>query len=263
MFATGYYLLRKDIIRIELKNGCLTIDRTAGKPNTYYWLFNSDDFRAKHGLTLGGRSIERPYSIDLTMQVPFEVCRKSRLVVAVPNEGGNGMPVEAFQRMIVLPPAKAKAIQLFVIKDLQGRVKIKTAEGALGFCRLLTSPVTCYYLDSPGVEVASKDQLDLTYFFGDKERLSYYRSAKCDGYMGVVESKADLKNLGIQPARVRRVSKGYEVRRTLLVEEKLFECKFVDVLETVGTDGRYSRVTVKEHSIPASNKYTIGINHPM
>jgi hypothetical protein len=264
LVLVGWYLIRKDIVQVRLKDGRLTVIRSAGREG-YDDVFDSDEFRIEHGLTLGGRSVERPDSVYLTLRVPFRIVGGSSLVMAVPNGVVLGDPVEAFMRLMILPPGNARATQLLVMGDLRGRVRIRTPKEALAFCRLLTSPATYCYLDCPGVEVASKDQVDLDLMFGDKEQLSFYRRMKPDGIMGIVNSRSDLAALGIKPASARKTATGFEVRRTLLVEESPFSYKlwFLDVIEAVGKDGSYRRVVTNKRRAPPMGKYTFGIFHPM
>lgn len=179
--------------------------------------------------------------------VPFEILHGGKLIVARPDErrGTNSFPEFAnYSLFLVFPDGSTPIWQL---NALRGRVRIRTPEEALAFCRLLTSPVTWYVWAQPDhydeMEPVSKDNLPNQFFFRNKEEDPNWGSI-----FPLVAPKEGLAKIGITPATVKRTAEGYEIHRTLYRQiwgDGPSTGYLADVVETVRPDGTYIRESHK------------------
>jgi hypothetical protein len=191
--------------------------------------------------------------VSLTLKVPFEVLAHGKLCVGLPPTPGLGDPIEAHQRLYLVLPKKA--VQVRSLDELRGKVRIRTPEEALAYCRLRTSPVTWYLWPDTGyMEIVSRDSVDDGYCFGDTKKCELRRRAS-SGYNGLVASKTTLAGLGIKPPTCRSSRGGYEVHRTLMMrDEKAFDSFFsVEISELVGRDGKYVAKMGQKRRLTDSN----------
>lgn len=210
---------------------------------------------AEASLTIEGREVPKPTMIWLNIKVPFEITNGGILAIAnsVDAPPGAGYPIEAHQAMILLYPDKEKAFEFTSLKELRGKVSIRTAEEALAFCRLTTSPKTWYLFDEEGLEVVSREQIDVGFCFGDERECEFLRKNATSGYLGVVDSDETMIKLGIKTAIVVKKKTGYEIKRTLLLGDPITSDYFLlDVTELVGEDGSYIREPGQKRWAPAT-----------
>lgn len=205
------------------------------------------------------RLIEKPDSVDSVLSVPFRVLGKAQLVIGLPRDVVGGLPHEAYQKLIIVFPGEAKAIEVCSLGDLRRRVSIQTTSGALAYCRLLTSPATWHLWDKE-VEVVSRDQVDAGFCFGDRVLCSFLRRTH-SGYLGIVDSKATLAKLQVRAAHVQASAAGFSVRRTLLVQcsGKTDPYCLQDIAESVGKDGAYRRRVLRKRNVPKLAGVALGL----
>jgi hypothetical protein len=166
------------------------------------------------------------FYIDFKLNVPFKVLKGGQFIIC--DKLGAPLPVEPFQDLfLVFPPFKVvekklnkhiswitiqpyQFIKIDNLNKLHNLVEIKTCEEALSFVRLKTSPRTYYLFDDYWeVEVITRDQIDTKFTFGDKLMAQIFSKSGGSGRLGIVGSKSKLKELGIEPTKVRRVKEGF------------------------------------------------------
>lgn len=199
-------------------------------------------------------------STGYQLEVPFTISKGGTLIVGPEGEAG-GMPrmslspIERWEVLdLVLPN---ETIQIETLDQLYGRVQIRSRREALAFCRLGTSPKTYYLLLNKAtmiseLEIVSNDEVDSDFMFGDEHYAKGCRvSDKLSGYRGIVSSRKKLDEMGITPTEVHKTAEGYEVRRTLMVDNHNTGRKHMErVVEVVGYDGSYARTESHMSDLP-------------
>lgn len=167
-------------------------------------------------------------------------------------------------------------VRLDTIAQLRGQVAIESAEQALAFCRLLTSPRT-YDLWWPArrrmeLEIMSADQVDSDVLFGKYWSSSYLQYLRreapgfsgswrheSEGYYGIVSSRQKLDEMGIRPAQARAIPEGYEIQRTVMVRDHNHRATdrnhMERVVEIVGCDGSYVRTESDLDDLPTGVRW--------
>jgi len=142
------------------------------------------------------------------------------------------------------------------ISMLDKSVRIDTAEAALSFVRLKTSPETFYVFRKANkcreMEVIRKSDITVDFTFGDEAGFSVLKTSS-DGYSGVISTKT-AERLKIERTKVLPSNKGFEIQRTLLVEDyKTKQVSFVLVTEWVSKTGMYLEKRRVKRAIPLSS----------
>lgn len=189
------------------------------------------------------------------LEVPFEILDGGALVMALDRRTPASIIVGVRALYLVLPN---EVVRLDSLAQLRGRVEIGSAQQALAFCRLLTSPRT-YDLWWPArkrreLEILSADQVDSELLFGEYWSSGYldYLRREAAGYRGIVSSRQKLEEMGIGPTHVRTIAEGYEIRRALMVWDFDMNRKQMEkVVEVVGHDGSYVRRESHAQDLPA------------
>ena len=220
--------------------------------------------------------------------LPFEILDGGALVISWDRR----VPI-----LMISPPEDLylvlsdEVVRLDTIAQLRGRVAIGSAEQALAFCRLLTSPRT-YDLWWPArrrmeLEIMGAAQVDSDVLFGkywSSSHLQYLRREAPDfdgtwrheaqGYYGIVSSRQKLDEIGIRPAQARPILEGYEIERTLMVWDHDARCTACHVgggglpndhnanrnhmervVEIVGYDGSYVRTESDLDDLPTGVRW--------
>lgn len=163
--------------------------------------------------------------------------------------GGCSFPLEAWERLYVMHGRQAYRVRDLV--ELRGLVKIRTAREALSFCRLRTSPATYYaWDDEPLLEVVSRDEVDRAFCFGDEPSFMMVKGVS-PGTYGIMDSKGQMMELLLAPTCVSRTGRTYEVRRTLYTNDG-GNSHLLQVVESVGADGSYSRQVIGRLPLPVN-----------
>jgi len=127
------------------------------------------------------------------------------------------------------------------IGDLSGRVKISTAEEAMDFARLTTSPVAkfCFAPEGDSFEITPRSALTLRRFFGSDRYLGEFRQYE-EGQAGVV-SDAWFRSSHVPLACVHKLGSGdWLVDRPIVrtVGKAGFESVYAH--EVIKPDGTYN-----------------------
>lgn len=136
------------------------------------------------------------------------------------------------------------------IRGLRGHVRIRNAQDALTFCRVLST--AALRAGGEPTEVVTRTGLRSLPDFGVphlRERLTELRTRPVfSGYEGVIDNK-DLRVVGRLAPKVTAVPGGYLVRRQL-VDILAEPPRLMVVEEHVAVDGAYTRHTVQSRLVP-------------
>jgi len=182
--------------------------------------------------------------------------------LVVRNSGELVVPMEPFQKLTLIENGEVRLISS--LTQLRGKVRIDTAEDALRFVRLGTSPRTFYMLRSPRAwEVLPISKYRAQWVFSDPlwngmiasnsyenpivtGRYPYYQS----GFYGVV-GNGWWKRSGLSAPITTPTATGWRIRRTLVRQGASSDAppKFFDATENVGRDGSYT-LSLMPRNIP-------------
>lgn len=214
-------------------------------------------------LALGSSHKERPADVikppkvvaRILLKVPFRVLEDATL--AVDAQVFFGEPSESCEGLWLL--LANEAIRITSLSQLRGRVQIKSPTEALAFCRLLTAPTTFRLWQPWELEILNADEVDGELLFVEEfYSRSLHREDKTSGFYGIVSSPNKLRQMGIRRARVRATAAGYEIRRTLMVEDHDRDWPHMaKVVEIVGHDGGYVRTKTHVDDLPAGVNWTL------
>jgi hypothetical protein len=166
--------------------------------------------------------------------------------------GSAGFPRSAFERLFLA--SDGRLVRVRGPKDLIGHVRILSAEQALRYVRLFTSPATVRAL-APAIETSSGKRWlevvpvsvvnsDFVYGQSDLAKdLKRVDQPSRDRAFGVL-TEAEWRKSGLAPPSVRTIEGRFVVTRFLFTVDEYgdFETSTVHrVAETVLADGRYHR----------------------
>jgi hypothetical protein len=138
---------------------------------------------------------------------PAFLKRGDRFIVGTDLTKPGGLPVEAFQRLYFVHKGQRILVQGF--SDLENKVSLSSAENALSYLRVLTSPKTAY-MYRIGVEEVSSNHITADVLLGDKALLKMLRDVPLG--RGIVHKE-------VSPVQVEETAKGFVVTRWLLTKE--------------------------------------------
>ena len=164
-------------------------------------------------------------------------------------------PIESRERLFVF--RKGKQTEIPDLTSLRGHVHIDSAEQALSFVRLKTSPRTFHAFYRSGapteMEVIPKDELLASLVFGDKHFAEQMKNAE-NGYCGIVSEQV-FDHLGCRRVQCAASDNGFVVKRTLMsVTPDSHKVRFIILAEQVSQDGTYvvkQRLETRLQATPA------------
>jgi len=179
------------------------------------------------------------------LEVPFEILNGGVLIMGLEEPWHTIEPRQPFEELYLQVGGES-----FLIDDmskLRRRVAIRSPDEALAFCRLKTSPRT-YYLwgdsyETQEVEVLTKEQVTAGLCWGDKAFCEFLRSLESD-HLGVITAEERLGWYGIGATKVSAIDQGFEIKRTLIVEDfttEPGEVHLAEVVEVIGPEAHYTR----------------------
>jgi len=160
---------------------------------------------------------------------------------------GPGLP----PRKVLVQVRGERWVKVQSLRDLEGHVRISTAQEAMQFVRLASSPLLRLNnrARESEYEIVPKESLSLSFAFGDAKGLAQLKSFRV-GTAGLV-SLAWFHNHHIELPAVQPVLGGWQISRPIvLVSYGKEKAKTFRVTETVLLDGTYRRVD-KEERYPA------------
>jgi hypothetical protein len=225
---------------------------------------------AQPGAPSDGKSaIHSPYPLTdvyVTFRLsPGFAVRKGAAIVIGWEDGNVGDPVEAFEHLYLEKQGRYKRIDH--LSDVRDQVVIGTAESALSFARLVTSPRTFHLFPWSGegdaedkarwaLEVVLRDQVDRDLVYGDGSRASHLRDVP-DGYFGVL-SRETAEKCGISGAAVTEVGGGFQVDRYVIIRGEGHKAVVLGrVKEKVGKGGEYELLECDEREAPREAHFLI------
>jgi len=145
------------------------------------------------------------------------------------------------------------------LNQLRGYVSIRTADEALSYARLLTSPVVeCAAMELRRYEVVRKADFTQQYVFGNMDYYNRCRKASTTEY-GIV-TDAIMKQEHASPAHVQKVADHWLIERSLVgLGSDYRRLSIIDVSEDVWPDGRYERRERNERPTASSLWFLRGV----
>ncbi len=172
-----------------------------------------------------------------------------------------GLPVHAFEKLYLDNGRGPKRVK--GPNDLVGHVRVDTADKALRYVRLFTSPATVRASDLPvWLEVVPASKVDTSFVYGRTgnlyvagyvEDLRRLASMKSDAREYGVVSDREWRASGLTLPTVAKVGPNFVVRRglALICENSVWGTGIVQqVAETVSPDGRISREVLSKRKAP-------------
>ena len=193
---------------------------------------------------------EKPYYVGNPLPVSWEQVGG---ILAVGYKGGMGLPVEAFERLVLT--RKGKSTFVGNLAALKGRVRIRSAKEALQFVRLLTSPRTFNMWPSLGprrIELTTRKDWTLAFCFGDRDTLRWLGFSGGRSRMGCIDDYEAWAYGGVGAVVMEDVD-GYVIRRVLLVDvDGPDAAHALAVVEHVGRAGEFRLVSKTRRPLPKS-----------
>jgi len=161
------------------------------------------------------------------------------------------VPMDPPLYQMVLDTGK-RSKRIWKLGQLRGLVDVRTADAALDFVRLRTSPATWKYVglqDKHGdVEVAVRDPFDAKLTFGANMHDPGVGSGGYDGWYGLV-SKATARKIRLEAPKATAVPSGFVVSRTV-VDMHSSKPPMVRLTEFVGFDGSWKMMSRQVIELP-------------
>jgi|GEM_PF-4747820 len=164
--------------------------------------------------------------------------RKGSLTTAIDPEW---MGVPTSYILVYENCKKRKRIKNLI--DLKGFVRVDTSVAALNYVRLSTSPLLPRISNELLYEVIARSKVDSEFLFGSpfaKTAPEFFDN----GAYGIVPIKGSQRANVPEPV-VRWTGHNWEIRQLGILFESMSHYRFVNILESVGKDGRYSQRLLK------------------
>jgi hypothetical protein len=168
------------------------------------------------------------------------------------------LPIEVSQALVLKAAKGSGYVRIRRIEELKGKVRISSADGALQFARLRTSPETYYLLGSgPWDELQTAESIRKSDLFG----LPPDEFGNSVGESGMVTANW-LRANDIAEPDVKVVRSGWQIQRWVVRPTQYGPKIIVGLLrELVGPDGSYSAVIVASKSV--SSPSHLGFSRPV